>query len=491
MHEPNEQFRHPMSLEEFRKRAHETVDYICDYYARVDDLPVRSPVEPGYLHEQLPKEAPQQGETWEAIMEDVNKCIVPGLTHWQSSNFFAYFPCNSSFPAMLGEMLCAGFATQNFSWIGSPAATELETIVMDWLGKLLGLPQQFLSRTAEGSFAAGGGVIQGTASEATLVCMLAARARAMQGRPSSDMAKLVAYTSDQAHSSVKKATMIAGVTHLRALKTEEADEWALQAATLQQAVRQDLQEGLIPFYLCATVGTTSTATVDDLRGLGTVSKQHNVWVHVDAAYAGATAVLPSMRHWFDGVELADSFSFNPHKWLLTNFDCAALWVADSGPLKAALSLTPAYLQAKGNALDYKDWQVPLGRRFRALKVWFVLRTYGQQGLQSYIEHHLRLTKLFQGFVEADERFEIPPSAPPRFGLVCFALKGMGKAANAALLEAINATGKTFIIHTEVGGKYMLRFALGSTYVQQQHVEAAWRVITSKVDKVVNQQANLP
>lgn len=481
-------FEHPMSLDEFRSRAHEAVDFICDYYSRVDSLPVRSSVEPGFLHKQLPTEAPQQGEKWDVIMKDVEDKIVPGLTHWQSSNFFAYYPCNSSFPGMLGEMLCAGFATQNFSWIGSPAATELETIVMDWLGKLLGLPQQFLSRLSEGSVGPGGGVIQGTASEAALVCMLAARAAIMQGRPNADMANLVAYTSDQAHSSCKKAIMIAGIANLRILKTEESAAWALQADTLQQAIEQDLQAGLIPFYVFATAGTTSTATVDDLRGLAAVSKPHNIWVHVDAAYAGATAVIPSMRHWFDGVELTNSFSFNPHKWLLTNFDCAALWVTDSAPLKTALSLTPSFLQAKGNALDYKDWQIPLGRRFRALKVWFVLRTYGQEGLQKYLEHHLRLAKLFQGFVEADDRFKI--MAPPRFGLICFALKGVGKAGNAAFLEAINSSGKVFMIHTEVGGKFMLRFALGSTYVQQHHVEAAWEVIQSKADAVMAQEANL-
>ncbi|KAK9829064.1 hypothetical protein WJX72_003711 [[Myrmecia] bisecta] len=464
-----------MDIEEFRRRGHEMVDFICDYHRSVEQLPVRSQVEPGYLAEILPTEAPQSGELFSAILADVASKIMPGMTHWQSPSFFAYYPANHSFPAILGELLCAGLNVVGFSWIGSPAATELETIVLDWLAKLLGLPGGFLSVTADGRPGKGGGVIQGTASEAALVCLLAARARAMVRRPADDQTRLVAYTSDQAHSAIKKACMVAGVVHCRLLPTIEQDAFALQPAVLQAAIEADLAAGLLPCFYCATVGSTSSCAVDPLRHLFGTARAHNIWCHVDAAYAGSAAVCPELRPSFDGLELADSFSMNPHKWLLVNSDCSALWVQDAEPLKMALSLTPVFLHAKGNTLDFKDWQVPLGRRFRALKVWFVLRSYGAAGLQAYIRHHVRLAGWFAARVRADERFEL--AAPPRFGLVCFRLKGASREQNAALLETLNVSGKLFMVHTELAGQYTLRFALGSTNVQQRHVEAAWQEIS--------------
>lgn len=463
-------YQHPMDVEEFRRRGYEMVDWICDYQSRVEQLPVRSQVQPGYLAPRMSTAAPEQGEGWDAIMQDVEENIMPGVTHWQSPNFFAYFSANSSFPGMLGEMLSGALNIIGFSWVGSPAATELETIVLDWFGKLLALPEAFLSTSGTG----GGGCIQGTASEAAVVALLAARARSLQGRPQEDMSKLVVYTSDQAHSSLRKACMIAGVTHCRVLPASAENEWALAADTLEAAVQEDLQAGLIPSFLMATVGTTSSCAVDPLPSLSAVAQRHNMWLHVDAAFAGVYALLPELRHHFDGMEGCDSFSTNAHKALLVNFDCCALWVRDAEPLKAALSLTPEFLRARGNTLDYKDWQLPLGRRFRALKLWFVLRTYGASGLRDYISHKAGLAAHFAKLVRANARFEL--TAPPRFGLVCFRIKGVSRDVNAAVLEAVNASGKAFLIHTELGGQFTMRMAIGGTNTQRRHVDATWAVI---------------
>eukprot|EP00208_Stichococcus_sp_RCC1054_P005457 CAMPEP_0206146194 /NCGR_PEP_ID=MMETSP1473-20131121/29683_1 /ASSEMBLY_ACC=CAM_ASM_001109 /TAXON_ID=1461547 /ORGANISM="Stichococcus sp, Strain RCC1054" /LENGTH=524 /DNA_ID=CAMNT_0053542663 /DNA_START=1063 /DNA_END=2637 /DNA_ORIENTATION=+ len=479
-----EDYQHPMDAEEFRRRGYEMVDWICDYHSRVEGLPTRSQVHPGYLAPQLPAQVPAEGEPWPAIMADVERHIMPGVTHWQSPNFFAYYPANSSYPGLLGEMMSGAFNTIGFSWIGSPAATELETIMMDWLGKLLDLPEAFLSSSGTG----GGGVIQGTASEAEVVVLLAARARtlAQAGHSQEDQGRLVVYTSDQAHSSVQKACMISGTAHCRTLRTNAAHHWALQADTLEAAIEEDLAAGLIPSFVTATIGTTSTCTVDDIPALAAVCQKHGIWLHIDGAYAGVAAALPEQRHHFAGLASCDSFSTNMHKALLTNFDCCALWVQDAEPLKKALSLTPEFLRAKGNALDYKDWQLPLGRRFRALKAWFVLRTYGVSGVQGYLRHHFRMAAEFAELVQADPRFEL--SAPQHFGLVCFHAKGASRETNAALLEAVNASGKAFLIHTELGQgdakQFMIRMAIGGTHTQPRHVRAAWAAIQEAADAIL-------
>ncbi|KAK9814151.1 hypothetical protein WJX72_001299 [[Myrmecia] bisecta] len=449
-----------MDIEGFRKWGYKVIDFICSYHQSVGQRPVRSQVEPGYLAALLPSEAPERGEPFGDLLADVTTKIMPGLTHWQSPSFFAYYPVNYSFPSMLGEMLGAGLNVIGFSWISSPAVTELEQITLDWLGKLLGLPPSFLSATADGRPGKGGGVILSTASEAVLVCLLAARARAMAGRPVEDQLRLVAYTSDQGHSCIKKACMIAGVMHCRILPTTERDDFELLPAVLQAAIEEDLATGLIPCFYCANLGSTSSCAFDPIRKLFGVARAHNIWCHVDAAYAGSMAVCPELRAGFDGLELADSFNMNPTKSLLVNWECSALWVQDSWALKLALSLTPEYLRAKANALDYKDWQVPLGTRFRALKLWFVLRSYGAQGLQAYIRHHVGLARWFADRVLADARFEL--AAPPKFGLVSFRLKGATREKNMELLERLNASGKLFMVHTELAGQYTLRFALGST-----------------------------
>lgn len=399
-----------------------------------------------------------------------------------------------------------------FSWQSSPVGTELEMITMDWLAQLCGLPQKFLfsravsggagsgnggdagaSRGMQGATAdahaaatgAGGGVIQGSSSEAVLVAMLAAKARAMRGRPAADGLKLVAYGSDQTHSCFKKATMILGLDQVRVLPTSGDSDWTLRPEALEAAIQEDLANGLIPFFVGATIGTTSSCAVDPIPALGGVATRHGLWLHVDAAYAGCAGVCPELRGIFDGLEDVDSYQFNPHKWLATSFDCCAMWVADSAALKEALSLTPVYLRTRANGLDYKDWQVPLGRRFRALKLWMVLRMYGGEGLRGLIRHHCAIAAWLVDQVRSDPRFEL--AAPPRLGLVCFRLKGAENATNVKLLEAVNSSGQLFMVGSELSGRFMLRLAVGSPQVQLRHVAAAWEVLQREATALLQQQ----
>ncbi|CAK0780080.1 hypothetical protein CVIRNUC_004931 [Coccomyxa viridis] len=468
-----------MGIEAYRKAAKDLIDWICDYYARVEKLPVRSEVEPGYLPPLMPRKAPDAPEGVEAVMSDIKSKILPGLTHWQSPNFFAFFPANSSFPAMLGDMLSGALSVMGFLWSGSPAATELETIVLDWLAKLLNLPSCFLAYGPDGNLGRGGGVIQGTASETVLVALLAAQARVMAERPAEDRQRLVCYSSNQAHSSIKKACMVAGTTHCRLILARPELDYALDPADLSAAIDKDIASGLIPFYLVGTIGSTSSCAVDPIADLAAIARKHSMWFHIDAAFAGVTAMLPEMQHYFAGLELADSFNTNAHKWLLTNFDCSCMWVQDAEPLKAALSLMPAFLRAKGNAYDFKDWQIPLGRRFRSLKLFFVLRMYGKHKLQQYLRHHIALGELFAGLVRKDNRFEIV--TPPRFALTCFVLKGPLGNETAALVDAVNQSGRAFMISTELSGQTVARFAIGGAQTQQRHVRAAWQLICEAAD----------
>lgn len=508
-----------MSPEQFRRLGHELVDWIASYLGRVETMPVGSRIRPGEIAALLPEHPPARGDDWREIISDIDRIVVPGLTHWQSPNFFAYFPANGSFPGILGDLASTGLGVNGMLWATSPAATEIETRVLDWLGEMIGLPGEFLS-TSPG----GGGVIQGTASEATLVAMVAARHRAMrQHAPraaTTDLSgRLVLYTSGQAHSSVIKAAMIAGLAahpeDRRRVRIVETDEqFAMRPDALAAAMARDDEAGLVPFFVCATVGTTSSTAVDPLDGIGPVCRGHDaggphglggVWLHVDAAMAGAACVCPEHRGLIRGVEHADSFCFNPHKWLLTNFDCDCLWTRDRQSIINALSITPEYLRnaasAAGEVIDYRDWQIPLGRRFRALKLWFVIRHYGVEGLQAYIREHLRLAALFEEWVRTDGRFEVV--VPRTITLICFRLRpreGESDVAcdgrNRRLLEAINGSGRALLSHTvlpvgvrgeggDLGvggpagggrGSFLLRMAIGATATQERHVRAAWALI---------------
>ncbi|KAB2021908.1 hypothetical protein ES319_D07G172400v1 [Gossypium barbadense] len=478
----------PMDAEQLREYGHKMVDFIADYYKTIENFPVLSQVEPGYLRNLLPDSAPNQPDSFQHVLDDIQAKILPGVTHWQSPNYFAYHPSNSSVAGFVGEMLSAGLNIVGFSWIASPAATELEMIVLDWLAKMLKLPEDFLSAGQ------GGGVIQGTASEAVLVVLLAARDKVLRRVGKDALEKLVVYASDQTHSSLQKACQIAGIhpENCRLLKATSSTNYALSPEFLSETISQDLTIGLIPFFLCATVGTTSSTAVDPLLSLGKIAKSNGMWFHVDAAYAGSACVCPEFRHYMDGVEVADSFNMNAHKWFLTNFDCSALWVKDRSALVQALSTNPEYLKNKASqanmVVDYKDWQVPLGRRFRSLKLWMVLRLYGLENLQCYIRNHIKLAKHFENLIAQDPRFEVV--TPRIFSLVCFRLlpvrnnESHGNKLNHQLLDAVNSTGSAFISHTVLSGKYILRFAVGAPLTEEKHVNAAWKVLQDKATSLL-------
>jgi len=465
-----------MTPDEFRRHGHAVVDWIADYQARVESFPVLSPVKPGEIRAALPANPPAHGEPFDTLLKDVEKLILPGVTHWQSPNFFAYFPCNGSGPGILGDLLSSGLGVQGMLWSTSPACTELETHVMDWLVGMLGLPEKFLSSNT------GGGVIQDTASSAALCALLAARERAtnyVSNKKGCD-GRLVAYASPQTHSSVEKAAMIAGLGsgNLRSIEVDES--FGMRPDALARQIEADTHAGLLPCFVCATVGTTSSNAMDPLAAIGTICRQNNLWLHVDAAMSGTAMLCPEFRHLQNGVELVDSYCFDPHKWMFTTFDCSCLWVADRKALIQTLSILPEYLRNQatesGAVIDYRDWHIQLGRRFRSLKLWFVIRHYGVEGLQHHIRQHVQLAQQFAEWVRNDDRFEL--TAPAPLNLVCFRHKG-GDAANQTIMDRLNRSGDLFLTHTRLNGKLTLRLCVGQTHTQARHVENAWRRIVEE------------
>ncbi|XP_064615978.1 aromatic-L-amino-acid decarboxylase-like [Liolophura sinensis] len=475
-----------MDAAEFRRRGKEMIDYVADYLETTENRRVFPDVKPGYLREQIPDEAPLVPDRWEQVMGDVESVIMPGVTHWHSPHFHAYFPTSNSYPAICADILSDAIGCIGFSWAASPACTELEVVMMDWLGKLLNLPSEFLSSSG----GPGGGVIQGTASEATLVALLSARTHTLHQlrdrHPGIDdgsrLAKLVAYCSDQSHSSVERAGMI-GLVKIRKLKSDE--QGSLHGETLESAVREDRAKGLVPFFVCATLGTTPSCAFDRLLELGPVCEREGIWMHVDAAYAGSAFICPEFRPLLDGVEFAMSFNFNPHKWLLVNFDCSALWVKDSRLLSEAFNVDPLYLkhENQGKVPDYRHWQIPLGRRFRSLKLWFVMRLYGQKGLQEYIRKDVALAHEFETFVLNDCRFEL--TAKVVMGLVCFRLKGTNEL-NEILLKKVNDDGRIHIVPSKVHETYFLRFAVCARRTASKDISYAWNVISELADNLLKQ-----
>ncbi|XP_044271990.1 tyrosine decarboxylase [Tribolium madens] len=479
-----------MDCNEFRIKGKEMVDYICNYNENLHSRRVTPNIEPGYLRKLLPEEAPHNPEDWDAIMSDIESKIMPGVTHWQHPRFHAYFPSGNSFPSILGDMLSDGIGCIGFSWAASPALTELETIVLDWLGKAIGLPDQFLA-FKEGS--RGGGVIQTSASECVLVSMLAARAQALkrlkQQHPFVEegllLSKLMAYCSKEAHSCVEKAAMICFVK-LRILEPDEKS--SLRGSTLMMAMEEDETMGLIPFFVSTTLGTTSSCSFDNLNEIGPVCRKFPcVWLHVDGAYAGNAFICPELKYLLSGIEYADSFNTNPNKWLLTNFDCSTMWVRDRIRLTSALVVDPLYLQHgySDATIDYRHWGVPLSRRFRSLKLWFVLRSYGISGLQKYIRHHIKLAKIFESLVLKDHRFEICNDV--KLGLVCFRLKGSDKI-NEKLLSNINASGKLHMVPANVNDKYVIRFCVVAQNATEADIDFAWKVIRDFSEELFDSQA---
>jgi aromatic-L-amino-acid decarboxylase len=469
-----------MTPDEFRRYGHAVVDWIADYQSRVESFPVLSPVKPGQLRASLPAQAPAQGEPFAALMKDVERLILPGITHWQSPNFFAYFPCNASGPGILGDLLSSGLGVQGMLWSTSPACTELETHVLDWLVPMLGLPEKFLSSST------GGGVIQDTASSSALCALLAARERATNysSNQKGCGGRLVAYVSSQTHSSLEKAAMIAGIGTDNLRRIEVDENFAMRSDALAGQIEIDKRAGLVPCFVCATVGTTSSNAMDPIAEIARVAQRHNLWLHVDAAMSGTAALCPEFRHLQNGVELADSYSFNPHKWMFTNFDCNCFWVADRKALIQTLSILPEYLRNQatesGAVIDYRDWHIQLGRRFRSLKLWFVIRHYGVEGLQYHIREHVKLAQQFAGWVQNDDRFEV--AAPAPLNLVCFRHTS-GDAANQTIMDRLNQSGGIFLTHTKLNGKLTLRMCVGQTHTQARHVERAWERICEEAKRI--------
>ncbi|MGM0545734.1 MAG: pyridoxal phosphate-dependent decarboxylase family protein, partial [Bacteroidota bacterium] len=465
----------PMNNEEFRKHAHQLVDWIADYFEEVETYPVKPDVQPGDILTQLPDEAPLEGESFEAQFEDFQNKIMPGMTHWQSPNFMGYFPANTSYPSVLAEMLTATLGAQCMSWLTSPAATELEEQVMEWLRKAIGLPNTFT------------GVIQSTASTSTLCALLMAREQSTDfeinesGFPGDET--YTVYCSSETHSSIEKDVKIAGFGRQNLRKIPVDDEFAMDPRALEQAIRRDLENGCKPTAVVATIGTTGSTAIDPLKEIGEICTRYDIFLHVDAAYAGTALLLPDMRWMNEGIEHADSFVFNPHKWMFTNFDCSAFYVQDEALLVRTFEIMPEYLKTPEDqrVKNYRDWGIPLGRRFRALKLWFVLRSFGIEGLQEKIRQHIQFGQDLKKQIKDHKHFEL--LAPVPLNTICFRFhpdyiddeKKLNEL-NEKLLNQLQESGKLFITHTKLNGKYTLRIVLGNTNLEQRHVDKAWKLI---------------
>jgi aromatic-L-amino-acid decarboxylase len=455
-----------MTPEEFRRIGHLVVDWVADYRERIEEFPVLSQVEPGWVRSRLPALA-ERGEGFDALLADLDRTVVPGLTHWQHPSFFGYFPANASLPSVLGDLLSTGLGVQGMLWTTSPAATELEEHLLDQLADVMGLPAAFR----------GGGVVQDTASSAALVALLAALHRTSGGkwRQSGVDGSERVYVSSQTHSSLAKAARMAGLGEesLRSVDVVPGT-LAMSADALAERIAADLAAGLRPVLVCATIGTTGTGAVDPVRRIAEICAAHGIWLHVDAAWAGSAALCPEWRPLFDGVELADSYSSNAHKWLLTAFDCCLFWTRHTDVLVDALSILPEYLRnaaSESNAVvDYRDRQIPLGRRFRALKLWSVLRWYGLEGVREHLRGHVALAERLEGWIAEDDRFEL--AAPRSLALVCLRLRA-GDEATRAAMDAVNASGRAFVSHTVVDGRLVIRVAIGAEGTREEHVRALW------------------
>ena len=465
-----------MTPDEFRRAGYELIDLIADYLdGGVAERPVMTDLAPGDVRALLPEHPPTEPESWAAVRADVDRVVLPTITHWQHPNWFAYFPANTTYSSILGELLSAGLGVQGMSWVTSPACTEIETLMLDWMLELLGLPDRFRSTSEHG-----GGVIQGSASEAVLVAILAARWKATAGVVNrlGDTSRLVAYTTSQAHSSIEKGLRIAGIGTDRVRVIAHDERFAMRPEALAHAIEADIEGGLIPFFVCTTHGTTSSMAFDPTVVVAEVCERAGAWLHVDGAMSGIAALAPELRWVNDGIERADSYCTNPHKWMGINFDCSLFWTADRAALLGALSILPEYLRSaaaeSGAAIDYRDWQVPLGRRFRALKLWFNLRLDGVGAAQERVRRDVALAQEFASWVAADDRFEIV--APHPLNLVCIRLAGDDDAPTEALIERINTAGEFHVTRTVLDGRTALRVSIGARTTERANVEALWAVL---------------
>nr|QHN70667.1 dopa decarboxylase-like [Limenitis arthemis astyanax] len=473
-----------MDSSEFRECAMATIDLIIDYLENIRNRNVLPSVEPGYLMKMLPEDAPEEPENWKTVLKDFNETVMPGITNWHSPQFHAYYPTGSSYASIIGSLLSDGIGVIGLTWMASPACTELEVITMNWLGKLLGLPEEFLNCSA----GPGGGIIQGSASEATLVALLAAKDKMIRKLKQIDpdlnedvaKAKLVAYTSDQCNSSVEKAGVL-GSIKMRLLKSDQNGK--LRGETLKRAFEEDTAQGLIPCYVVANLGTTGICSFDPLNELGPICQKYNAWLHVDAAYAGVAFICPEYRYLMKGVEYADSFDVNAHKWLLVNFDCSAMWVKDGYDLINAFDVQRIYLEdvnATVQIPDYRHWQMSLGRRFRSLKLWTVLKVHGAEGLRSYIRNQISLVQHFAKLVDSDERFIVEPE--PCMGLACFRFRG-GDKITKELLKSLTEKKKVFMVGCTYRSRYVIRFVICSRFTTKEDIETSWNIIKEEADQV--------
>jgi aromatic-L-amino-acid decarboxylase len=467
-----------MDTNDFRKHAHNLVDWIADYYENIEKYPVKSQVRPGDILAQLPDSIPVEGESMEDIFSDFEKILLPGITHWQHPKFFAYFPSNSSFPSLLGEMLISALGVQTMKWETSPAAAELEEQVMIWLRDILGLPEDW------------DGVIQDTASTSTLSALIMAREKKSNfsinenGFDSERSFKV--YCSEETHSSTEKGVKIMGLGKNNLRKIAVDENFNMDLSVLASTLEKDIANGHTPICVVATIGTTGSTAIDPLEGIARLCKKHNIWLHVDAAYAGSALILPECRWMSRGIELADSFVFNPHKWFFTNFDCSAFFVKDKETLLRTFEILPEYLKTKTDGLvnNYCDWGVTLGRRFRALKLWFVMRHFGLNTLREKIRGHLNMAHNFAKKLESHQNYKV--LAPVPLNLVCFQFIPNGTTdqnevnkLNEELMHNINNTGKMYLTHTKLKGDFVLRLVAGQTNLEEKHMLEAWEIIESE------------
>jgi len=472
-----------MKSQDFKKYAHQLVDWMASYMDNVADYPVKSPVKPREIFNKLPDSPPFKPESFEVFFHDFLEIIMPGITHWQSPNFYAYFPANTSPPSILAEMLTSTLAVQCMIWETSPAATELEEKMMNWLRDMIGLPDYFE------------GVIQDTASTSTLSAILTAREKISGFKVNEEGAFkqkiLRIYCSNQAHSSVDKAVKIAGIGIKNLVKIDMRPDFSLDPQKLSAAIEEDLKNGYTPCCVVGTLGTTGVTAIDPIRETGEICSKYGLWLHVDAALGGTALLLPEYKWMLDGKEYIDSFVFNPHKWMFTNFDCSAFFIRDASSLIHTFEILPEYLKTRtrGQVNDYRDWGVPLGRRFRALKLWSVIRMYGVEGLQNMVRNHIEIARKLSEMISREHDFEI--LVPVTLNTVCFRYKPDGLSEekaniiNEKLNHLLNDSGRIYLTHTKIGEKYCLRMVTAQTNVTMKHVENAWNLIqnTARTMKV--------
>ncbi|MDW3209566.1 MAG: pyridoxal-dependent decarboxylase [Reichenbachiella sp.] len=465
----------------FREEAHKLVDWMADFYENIESYPVKSQAKPGEVINQLPVTPPAKGESFDQVFKDFESIILPGMTQWQSPKFHAYFPANSSYPSVLGEMLTTTLGAQCMIWETSPAAAELEELMINWLKPLMNIPEKWT------------GCIQDTASTATLAAMISAREKKTNwsiNQNGFDNQKIRFYCSSETHSSIDKAVKILGTGMENLVKVEVDENLAIIPSALESAIKSDLENGFLPCAVVAAVGTTGTLAIDPISAIGDICQKYNIWLHIDAAYAGTALMLPEYHEMISGIEKADSFVFNPHKWMFTNFDCTVYFIQDEEALIKTFEILPEYLKTstRGQVKDYRDWGVPLGRRFRALKLWFVIRDFGVEGIQTRLREHISYAQWFADQVNEHPNFEIV--IEPKLNVVCFRMITTEQAEkqldqlNANLVAAINGSGEAYLTHTKVKGKYALRMVIGQTYVQRNHIEESWQLIQTKANALL-------